>query len=131
MNCKRFFCLGILLLAAAAGVQAESYTYTLINIPGSPSAYATGINNSGQIVGEYAPPNTSIGHGFVDSSGTITDVFFPGSQSTEAFGINNSGQVVGQYQTTTGVWYGFEYSSGTFTQLAYPGAAYTPSNWNQ
>jgi probable HAF family extracellular repeat protein len=64
-------------------------SFTTIDVPGAGFTYAYGINDSGQIVGEYD------GHGFLDSGGSFTTIDVPSATFTEAIGINASGQIVG------------------------------------
>ena len=70
-------------------------TYTTIDVPGSTSAYVTGINASGVVAGDYTSGSTEFG--FVDSGGTYTTIDVAGSTDTYVEGINNSGQVTGYY----------------------------------
>ena len=75
------------------GQTRADYVFATIGPPGSYTAWASGINESGQIVGYYD------GHGFLLSGGTYTRLDVPGSypDSTGASGINNAGQIVGSY----------------------------------
>jgi len=61
-----------------------------------------GINNAGQIVGDYTNPiNNS--HGFLYSGGTYTTLDDPSAtMGTGALGINASGQIVGYYVNASG-----------------------------
>jgi probable HAF family extracellular repeat protein len=62
---------------------------------GAETIGAFGINNSGQIIGQY---HTNVGgvHGFLDTDGNITTIDVPGAIHTFALGINTSGQIVGR-----------------------------------
>ena len=63
---------------------------------------ATGINNSGQIVGYY-DDSSGNSHGFLYSNGTWTTLDDPlATKGTEAVGINDSGQIVGNYADSSG-----------------------------
>ena len=97
--------------------QAENYTFTILEAPGSSDATAHGINDSGQVVGRYYIGGTS--QGFLYSGGSFTPINVPGALRTDAAGINDSGQIVG---TGGG---GFLYSGGSFTPINVPGAVYT------
>ncbi len=56
--------------------------------------FATGINNSGQIVGQYN--DESIEHSVLWQNGTLTELGTPsGFMYTVAMAINDSGQIVG------------------------------------
>ena len=62
---------------------------------GQASTNALGINNIGQVVGEYTTGGQF--HGYLLSGGIFITIDPPGSVHTQAFGINDSGQVVGSY----------------------------------
>ena len=82
-----------------------------------------GINNAGQVVGDF---NDSSGtHGFINTGGTFTTLDVPGAVETDASGINNAGQVVGVFSDSRGVFHGFINTGGTFTTLDVPGAGET------
>jgi probable HAF family extracellular repeat protein len=77
-------------------------SFTTIDVPGSNShTIASGINDSGQIVG-YFFDTRGVEHGFVDTSGSFTTIDVPGAQSTTAYGINDSGQIVGSFSNGPG-----------------------------
>jgi len=76
------------------------YNYTTLDDPlviaGQTEAW--GINDLGQIVGEYGD-GTGKTHGFLDSGGRFTTIDDPFTTTlTIAGGINHGGQVVGYYQ---------------------------------
>jgi uncharacterized membrane protein len=102
--------------------QAEGYTFTSIDLPGATFTSATGINNGGQIVGNYEDVTGS--HGFLDSGGSFTSINVPGATDTYVSGINNGGQIVGNYDDATGS-HGFLDSGGRFTPIKVPGATDT------
>ena len=85
--------------------------------------HASGINNSGQIVGTY---NTGSGlFGFLYSNGTYTTLNNSGgtSPATEAFGIDDAGLIVGMFRNAAGTAdYGFLYNNGSYTTLSAPAA---------
>jgi len=90
---------------------------------GKGSAVATGINNSGEIVGYYS---TNQYLGFLDNSGVFTTISDPlADGETIANGINNSGQVVGWYLGIAGAKYGFVETAGIYTTISDPGAGVT------
>jgi probable HAF family extracellular repeat protein len=109
--------------APATSQQAYLYadgSYTSIAPPGSTQSEAYGINNSGQIVGQYNPGNSQYS-AFLYSGGTYTTLSVPGSNGccTVAFGINDAGQIVGDYSMDNST-YGFLYSNGVYTTLINP-----------
>jgi hypothetical protein len=95
-------------------VQADpvllSYNYTPINVPGSTSTTALGLNNSGQIVGSYTDATGT--HGFLDTNNAFTTLSFLPT------GINNVGQIVGY--SSNGVVLD---TNGAITNIAAPGFA--------
>jgi len=79
-----------------------------------------GINNAGQIVGEYSDGSGI--HGFLFSGGTYTTLNDPLAPNfTEALGINSAGQIVGDYVPGGG----FLLTGGTYTTLNPPGSVST------
>jgi hypothetical protein len=89
-----------------------------------------GINDRGQIVGEYVDAG-NVPHGFLlDKAGRFTPIDVPGAKATNAAKINNRGQIVGAYSNDTtdldanGVpRRGFVLDKhGRFTRLDVPGA---------
>src|SRR5205814_8910305 len=74
---------------------AEAFQYSSIEVPGSTSATARGVNNLGQIVGSFV--DNSGTHAFLFNNGRFSTIEVPGSTWTIATGINNSGQIVGGY----------------------------------
>lgn len=105
------------------GGDSKYHVYTLVNgtftsvpdVPGAlqvaPDAFseAGGINNSGDLVSNYAsatPYNFhSVGnlHGFLLSGGDYTTIDFPNAAWTLAFGINGSDEIVGLYEDASGI----------------------------
>jgi len=86
---------------------------------------ATGINNSGQVVGYCNQFNNTPTHGFTLSGG----IDVPGAADTFAFGINDSNQIVGYYYSSPDYvgGHGFLRSADgtTFTSFDVPGASET------
>src|SRR5579863_3766945 len=71
--------------------------YQAVNYPHEPLAqYATGVNDSGQVVGTYLD-SSSVWHGYERTLGTFTKINAPFVGATASFtsAINNSGEVVG------------------------------------
>jgi probable HAF family extracellular repeat protein len=88
------------------GFLLSGGTYTTISFSDSVSTYARGINQLGQIVGDYVDAAGN-DHGFLYSDGQYTTVAPPGATWTEAYGINAQGEIVGTYIGANGVIYGF------------------------
>jgi len=79
------------------GFLLSGGVYTTIDVPGSTGTIAYGINNSGEIVGEYFVGGGVTPHGFLYSEGIFTPLDVPGAISTYASGINDAGEIVGSY----------------------------------
>jgi uncharacterized membrane protein len=114
----------IAVVTSTGKAAAPSYTFTNVDFPGAVSTNASGINDSGQIVGTYyTNPAGGPIHGFLLSGGAYTSIDFPNAAQTEANGINASGQIVGVYFDTNlcGNCYGVEHpfllSGGVYTAL--------------
>lgn len=122
-NLFRTACLVGSFLAAISEAPADSLNYTQIDVPGAYWTSAIGINNSGDVVGDFHY-RWSTDHGFLYSGGRFTTIDFPGATSTEAYGINDSGVIVGQFSDGTG-WHGFLDSGGIYTPFNVPGAFQT------
>jgi uncharacterized membrane protein len=105
--------------------------YQAVNYPHEPlGQYATGVNDSGQIVGTYLD-SSSVWHGYERTLGTFTKINAPfvGATASFASAINNSGEVVGGWNadgyTGDGASHGFTLISGTYASFDYPAAAET------
>jgi probable HAF family extracellular repeat protein len=118
---------------SVASMAYANYLFTTIDVPGASSDNASGINDSGQIVGSFTDANNWT-HGFLYSGGSFTTIDYPNTSKnssgffggTEANGINNSGQVVGFHgPTTLGVAPGYLYSGGSFTSISAMPNAFT------
>ncbi|MCW2114442.1 hypothetical protein [Bradyrhizobium elkanii] len=92
---------------------------TIDNSSGINGTILTGINNSGQIVGNFFD-SISFERGFLYSGGSYTTLVDPSAPfSTIAAGINVSGQVVGYYLDYGGI-HGFLYGAGNYTAIDDP-----------
>jgi len=105
---------------------AAEYTFTQLDFPGAALTWGFGINNSGQIVGQYKDPAGQT-HGFLGTGGSFTTLDVPGALFTSPSGINNAGQIVGFYLNTTGG-HGFLNTGGTFSTIDVPGATFSTAN---
>ena len=80
------------------------FSYTTIDVPGELSTNAWGINDAGEIVGQFE--NASDQGSFLYAGGVFTTIDVPGMASPFAYGINDRGQVV----FSQGYYPGTEYS---------------------
>ncbi len=103
--------------------HAPSVPYVIIDYPGSTSTLAYGINNLGDIVGNYAVNGQ--GYGFLYSGGKFKTLTYPGGTATEATGINDSGEIVGTYSPILAKADSFILQAGTYSKIVYPGAKNT------
>ena len=98
-------------------------SFWTFDAPGSYNTQTTGINNLGQIVGNFLDASYN-GHGFLLNNGSFQPVEFPGAPYSSVQGINDRGEIVGSYYD------GFEYhaflfSKGSFQTVDFPGASKT------
>ena len=106
------------------GALSDGYVYNsvngtlrTINVPGGQTTLASGINDTGQIVGDFR------GHGFlIEVDGTVSTIDVPGGVNTRAMGINDAGQIVGSFFQPGLRDRGFLYAGGTFSTFDFPGA---------
>jgi len=96
-----------------------AYSYTQIFDPNGETV-ATGINNSGQIVGSYLGGDPYNEHAFLKDSAGYQTIDFPGASGSVARGINDSGQIVGNFGA-----HGFLKDSKGYQVIDYPGAHFT------
>lgn len=104
-------------------------TPTLFTIPGSFETGAGGINDLGDVVGEYLllSGSTLTGYGYIrQPDGTFITVTYPGAGNTDLVGINDAGAVVGWYGPSGGGITGYFYGTpGDLVPFAIPGAEFT------
>jgi hypothetical protein len=110
------------------GPGFTSPTFIGINhlLPANVNSQATGVNDSGWVVGFYQPTSTTF-TGFLDKSGVISSITFPGSVSTQALGVNDLGEIVGDYTLANGDMFGFLDNGGVFNTINPPGGGSTPA----
>jgi probable HAF family extracellular repeat protein len=114
--------LSLSVLLSALAAHAASYTFTTFDVPGVMGTAASGINNRGQIVGEFDDATGQ--HGFLKDGARYTTLDVPGATETVAFRINDGGQIVGAFQDAAGN-HAFLKDGATFTTLDVPGARNT------
>lgn len=114
------------LMYASLGKKASTESYKSVDFPKVPEQAAFGVNDAGQIVGQYLD-SFGLYHGWELSGGKFStiDVPFAGATATGANGINDSGEIAGGYDGSGVTQYGFTLIGGTYTSFAYPGAVAT------
>jgi probable HAF family extracellular repeat protein len=115
----------VLSLSVFPAVHGASYIFSNFDIPGAISTRASGINDRGDIVGEYTDARGA--HGFIFDGKTVTSIDFPQSRGTGVSAINNKGHVVGNFTDGDFRSHGFLYKRRQFTVVdaPYPGAGDT------
>jgi len=106
--------------------RSKKGKYTLLDFPSALLTEAVGINDDGQVVGDYRDSAGRF-HGFFWDAGLFLtiDVPFPEATLTSPNGINNVGQIVGFYDDNTGGRHGFLYDRGNFISFDLPGSRLT------
>jgi hypothetical protein len=93
--------------------------------------FPTGINNRGEIVGEYIIAASKESNFLRDRRGRITSFDVPGARGTEPSDINDRGQIVGTCSEDTPIVNnsarprGYLFDRGTLTPIDFPGATTT------
>lgn len=77
-----------------------------ITFPGAADTQALGVNDLGEIVGDYTLADGNM-YGFLDNGGVFTTIDPAGSAAVTANGINDSGHIVGFYAAADGSTLGF------------------------
>jgi beta-lactam-binding protein with PASTA domain len=114
------------------GFLFDQGNYTFIDI-GSANGTITGINNLGQIVGQYDGLNNqgvSSHFSFLLSGNTYTIINVPGAADTRVAGINNLGQIVGTYSFINSQAGVFLYKNGVYTTFTYQEIGWMPLGIN-
>jgi uncharacterized membrane protein len=98
--------------------------YTEIQVPGAASTTVNGINNAGDLVGDFLD-SAGIAHGFLQDKNGIHEIAVPNGSNTSPDSVNNQGDVVGSFQDAAGIFHAFLLRGGSFTTLDFPGASAT------
>lgn len=120
-------------ITVSGGPSFATTVFTNINalLPANMNSQATGVNDSGEVVGFYqyaTSMGTPLFSAFSDIGSAITSFQFPGSVDTQALGLNNLGEIVGDYVDTGGIMHGFLDDAGAFTTLDPTGSTATTIN---
>jgi probable HAF family extracellular repeat protein len=95
------------------GVVSNGFTFTEV----------LGINNSGEIAGDFFDPNMF--RSFIDRSNVFQQFEVPSQGDTLMGGLNDRGDNVGIYFDTNFALHGFLNTQGNFFTVDYPGSAST------
>lgn len=105
-----------------ASATASGYTLIDLGTLGGNWSYASGINNSGKVVGN-SYNSSGVSYAFLYSNGTMNNIgkFSPCS-------INDSGLIVGSHATSGGRNHACLYTSGTITDIGTLGGEYSSAS---
>jgi uncharacterized membrane protein len=109
-------CLALPLLAVA------NYEFKTINPFSSVETSARGINDAGDVVGDFATAAQETAgseSGYLRHNGKYTKINFPGARDTDANGISESGEIVGTYDLVAGD-HGYVFKNGKYKALPDP-----------
>jgi hypothetical protein len=115
------------LMYASQGKKVATESYKSVDFPKVPEQSAFGVNDSGQMVGEYLD-SSGVYHGWELNGGKFTTIdvpFFAGATGTGTNGINDSGEIAGGWNGSGISQHGFTLIGGTYTSFDYPGAIET------
>lgn len=121
-------CLALTLCGASRAQSGYSFSAIALD---TYFTSASGINDSGKIVGSYLEQGYGYGssyYGFIKVNGRSTPLEYPGAQNTQANGISNNDLIVGEYCAAPCTGYnGYVYndSSGSFTSFSMAGYSST------
>jgi uncharacterized membrane protein len=103
-------------------------TYKTIDYPGAGTTQIYGINDSGEVVGNFVYSTGGPTHGFRRLNGVFKRLDYPGAAMTFANGVNATGQIVGNYCTSSSCSGSFKYVNGVWTSVRIPGAVSTTAH---
>lgn len=110
------------------GWSWDGEKYSFFEVPGADPAlggtYASGINDSNEVVG-YFVDSGGVTHGFLKDEDDFTILDPPGSTLTFANDVNAREEIVGWYNDTNGNAHGFLEKHGKYTTVDYPNSSQT------
>lgn len=115
---------GVTRSPSAASTSTGSFSFTSIDVPGAVATRALGLNNHGEIVGDYFDASGTR-HGYVLRYGKFTSFDFPGSIETRGIAVNDRGDIGGSYLDSASMRHSYVLSHGAFTAFDVPGATAT------
>lgn len=111
--------------SGSGGFEFDGVTYTWVEFPGADQTVIRGINDDGDIVGEYETAGGAR-RGFARIGGSFITIDVPLAAETRARGINSPGEIVGSWTDDSGLRHGFiRTPDGIFTTLDFSGATET------
>jgi probable HAF family extracellular repeat protein len=78
--------------------------------------WARGVNEDGEVVGEYEDSSGDV-HGFYWDGSDYESIDYPNAEHTRCIDINNDGYIVGHYENSYGENFGFLYDGNNFTPI--------------
>lgn len=124
--CSGWLLTGATVTALLIGAGSANAAWDFVNIKdpsaGAMGTIASGINDSGQVVGDFFDAGNH-NNGFMLSGATYSTVDVPAAAATVATGVNNSGQITGYYTDGSGGVHGFTQTGVTTNSFDEPGAA--------
>ncbi len=112
--CGVFLLASIVVVRAAGPAVGQNYSITDLGASLGTNSHASGINNQGQVVGDWHDANGT--RAFLYGGGTFSDLGSLGGTNHFALSINSSGQVVGFGESAEGV-RAFFFSNGAIRNL--------------
>ncbi|GAC1516568.1 MAG: hypothetical protein NVS1B4_12210 [Gemmatimonadaceae bacterium] len=111
-------------VAQAGALNGVLGTFTKIDVPGSLSTSALGMNDHGDVVGTFSSQDGKR-HGYLLRGGSYQSIDVPGATATTALGINSQGDVVGTFRGSDPAGtpernHGFLLRDGEFTTIDPP-----------
>lgn len=129
LSSKLIVAFSVVAMATFPASAQITYTFEDFSVSGSAFSFATGINASNEVVGQFFDSSFAPRAFYRDAHGSITLLNDGGAAKSSAEGINDAGTVVGWIEDANGL------SSGvsgqvpwtTTTRIDLPGAVSTPT----
>jgi hypothetical protein len=109
---------------SAVSTSTGSFSFTSIDFPGAITTRALGLNNHGEIAGDYVDAG-GVRHGYFLRRGKFTTFDPPGSVETRGLVINDPDDIGGTYLDSASVRHSYVLSHGDFRTFDFPGATGT------
>jgi probable HAF family extracellular repeat protein len=110
--------------SSAASTSTGSFSFTSIDVPGATATRALGLNNHGEVSGDYVDAG-GVRRGYFLRRGEFTTFDPPGSIETRGLAINDRGDIGGTYLDSASVRHSYVLSHGDFRTFDFPGATGT------